>query len=80
MGSSQAYMSVRISVRPYVSLYLLSLCISCLSDSLSGRPHRFLAIISAACNCAQCMWPQITGGNPLIGSLLFASVRLSGRL
>ena len=34
MGSSQAYMSVRISVRPYVSLYLLSLCISCLSDSL----------------------------------------------
>ena len=74
MGSSQAYMSARLSV-------CLSVCLSlCLSVSLYNRPRRFLAIIRAACNCAQRMRPQATGSNPLSGSIICPSVRLSGRM
>ena len=36
-----------------------------LSVALSGCPCRFLAIICAACNHAQCMRPQAKGSKPL---------------
>ena len=51
----------------------------CLLVSLSGRTRLFLAIIHAAHNCAQRMWPQATGSNPLSGSIICPSVRPSVR-
>ena len=44
---------------------------------LSSRPHHFLVIICAANNCAQHMLPQATGSNPLRGSIICLSIRLS---
>ena len=49
----------------------------CLSVSLPGRSHRFLVIICAARNCAQCMRPQVTVSNPLNESMICTSVRSS---
>ena len=63
--SSWAY----ISVLPFIYLYL------CLFGSL----HLFLAIICAPCNFAQCMRMQSTGSDPLSGSIICLSVRLSDR-
>ena len=48
-----------------------------MSVSLSGCSRRFLAIIRAARNFAQRMWPQATGSNPLSGSIICPSVRSS---
>ena len=42
--------------------------------SLTGCLHRFLEIICAAHNCAQHIWPQATGSNPLNGSRICLSV------
>ena len=52
----------------------------CLSLSLSGRPLRCLEIIYADRNCAQGMWPQAMGSNPLSGSIIYLSVCPSVRL
>ena len=63
MGYSQAYMSVCLSVRLYVSLYEHLCC--------------FLTIIRGANNCANRMRTQATGSNPLSGSIICPSVRMS---
>ena len=56
MGSSQAYMSVSMSL--------------CLSVSLSGHLCFILVIICASHNFVQRMQPQATGSNPLSGSII----------
>ena len=52
----------------------------CMSISLSGRPRRFLEIISTTRNCAKYIRKQATGSNPLSGSIICLSVCLSGHL
>ena len=75
--------SVRLSVcRSIHPSRCLSICLLvhlsvCLSISLSGCQRHFLMIICAARNCVQCMQPQATGLDPLIGSIIFPSVRPS---
>ena len=63
------------------SIFYVYLAVSmslCLSVSLYDRLRRFLDIICAARNCAQCVRPQATGSNLLNGKNV--SVRPSGRL
>ena len=56
----------------------LYLCLSvCIYVSLSGHPHRFLAIICMAHNCVQRMRPQATGSNTLSGSIIYLYIRPS---
>ena len=47
--------------------------------SMSSRPHQFLEIIRAACNCAHCMRMQAIGSNSLSGSIICLSIRTPGR-
>ena len=49
-----------------------------MSVFLSGCQRLFLAIICVACNCAQRMWQQIAGSNPLSGSIIYPSAHPSG--
>ena len=69
------HLSIHPSIRP--SAHLSFRPSVYLSIYLSVHPHCVWVIICAARNCAQRMWPQVTGSNPLSDSIIFLSVHLS---